>query len=678
MVETTEFEEENNSNTISLPRSEQPEIVDKFYKVSVTEPVTELNNDLCKYYIARHIDTNEEFYAIAFEKHNSSTIAWLGSLKNIHAYPIVTPITYGVTRITSLKEEYLVVIIKKYDFRHNLMQRIVSRGPMSYEEITEQIIAPIAHLLQFCEKSNLEIGNFSPNNIIFTSDNRILCREFFTSPPHYFQDSYLLAPEIANAIPYGRVTGKIQADIYALGIIIIFALTGSQPWTKYPEQQYDLIRLESGSFTTFASKIRIEPDFKNLIKGILFDNPSERWKVRNILDWINGKATKAVSTDNFDAISPIVFNDANFQNCRALAYSMHSNWDNALLFMKEERLTKWVQRSLIKTKLTEAINEIFSEQASFKYSYNQDRDENLYKLLVAFDPYAPMRLKNFIATVLSIPNIICASLINRRNDHLEAILKILNKKFWSIGSDKSQFYAEFSEFFINLENTLRFYNPTVSGFTIERMLYSLNPNLPCLSHNLGGHYVTTIPELLTVLNNITVNNPQAQIVDKHITGFIACKLNLKRELKIPSLKNYPQIALHPAILALSNIFLAHQQAGSINVNNIGTVLADRLVELFNQYIHNTRLKNLLKKDLINAGAVGDFGQLINIISDSKLIESDASGFKMACKEVTLINNKITALSNRTNVTELGVFFGQRFTVLFSYMMIVLVCVILTF
>jgi serine/threonine protein kinase len=359
MEEAIELEG-NNTNAISLPRSEQPDHIDKFYKISLSEPVTELNNELCKYYIARHIDTSEEFYAIIFEKYNIYGIRWLSSLKNMSLYSVNVPIAYGITKISVTNEYSLVVIVKKYDHSNNLMRRIASYGVMTNSEIEEQIIIPITSLIQFCEKNNIEIGNISPSNVIFTSESKIMCREFFTSPPHFFQENYLLAPEIAGCLPYGRVTGDISADIYALGVVVLYALTGNQNWAKYSEQQYDLARLESGSFNILAGKTKISPDFKNLLKGILFDTPNERWRIRNILDWVNGKVTKIVSSDNLDAVSPIVFNEMNFQTCRALAYSMHISWDQATQFMKEERLTKWIQRSLIKTKLTESINEIFS------------------------------------------------------------------------------------------------------------------------------------------------------------------------------------------------------------------------------------------------------------------------------------------------------------------------------
>ncbi|MCC2646072.1 MAG: hypothetical protein K0R02_137 [Rickettsiaceae bacterium] len=678
MDEAIELVEENNASGITLPRSDQPDIIEKYYKINTSEPVTELNTDLCKYFIARHIDTAEEFYAIVFEKSNIYGIEYLNMLKNIGSYPIIVPQAYGITKISALKEYFLVIIVKKYDYSNNLVRRIAQEGPMSYDEINSQLIVPIVNLFQFCEKSNIELGNISPNNIIFTQDGKMICREFFIAPPHYHQESFILAPEIAGCLPYGRITKKVKADIYALGVIIIFAYTGNQNWTKYSDQQYDLMRLETGSFNVLAGKGKIIPDLKNLLKGLLYDNPSERWTVRNIVDWLNGKAIKIVSNDNLDAVSPIVFNEMNFQTCRALAYCLHINWDQAIQFMREERLTKWIQRSLVKTKITESINELFSEQAGYKFSYNQDRDETVFKLLTAFDKHAPMRLKNFAASILSIPTVVYSSLLARRTDYLDAIMKILNKRFWAITTEKNTEYAEFTEYFLNLENSLKFYNPSVVGFTIERLIYSFNPNLPCLSSNLGGRYVTDIADLLYVLNEIVATNTQAQLIDRHIIGFIASKLNLKRELKISSLKDYPQIMSNPSISALSYIFLASQQASSINVTNISSLLSTRLIELFNENLHNIKLKNMLKKDLSDAGSAGNLSQLINIISDSKIIESDFNGYRNACKEVSILNDKITALANKKKVGELGAFFGQRITVVFSYLLITLVSLILVF
>lgn len=672
--EEDSWDEENVDSGIA--RSSQDNIVDGHYKIDTSKTITELSNDFCKYYLANDIEKGDEYFAIVFEHVFDYNFDILESLKFNELRNIIKPIAYSITKLTPMNSEHIVVIIPKYDFTQTLTSYIQQNGSISSSEIVEKLIIPFVSILEFFDKYNYPIGNICPNNII-VYDNQFFLKEPFIYPAHSCQKSEFLPSEIFDCIPWGRFSPSIKADCYALGVSVYFAVSGQTSWNKYSNDDYKLLRLEQTTYSILFGKLKLMNDLKSLLKGILNDRPSDRWDVKHIQDWISGKASKAVR-ESQDAIAPVGFGEHSVYNCASLAHLMHHNWETALSFIKQDRLLKWLQRSVSKSKVNDVLHEIVEDVKMKVNVFNHDINNTLFMVISALNPDLTIRYRNFCCTVESIPKILLYSSFFQKKDILEKTLAIIGKKFWESWYEISLDPEKLRQQILPVESGFKMYNPSIMIFAAERLVYALNPKVPCLSTNLGGCYIRSIKELLAAQNKLIESNENVPLIDRHIVAYIANYTELKQDIKVKSLNPYPKIASNIAMNALSIILIAKQHAPNIKIPNITRVLSQRIVELVKANFHSVTNKKNMIANIDKAGQEGDINGMYNAITNIGTIQNDYQGYNKAVTEVNKIKRKIASLQNEQKVNDIGFFFGERIVVLLSYGLFSIVIFVLLF
>jgi hypothetical protein len=203
----------------------------------------------------------------------------------------------------------------------------------------------------------------------------------------------------------------------------------------------------------------------------------------------------------------------------------------------------------------------------------------------------------------------------------------------------------------------------------ERLIYSLNPYLPCLSSILDGKYVTDIKELLLALDSHAQKKPNNFTVDRHISAFIAAKLDLKDNIKPVILSNFPKFAEHLTVKSLSIINLLYQHEPDIKITYICKAIGLELVKLFDQFLHNTEFKKTILAKIQSVAQDGDISQIIAIFSNQQLFIDDYNGYYEACKKAKSLEEEIMTLSTKTNsFNDAAILLGQKTTVLASYIL----------
>jgi hypothetical protein len=182
-------------------------------------------------------------------------------------------------------------------------------------------------------------------------------------------------------------------------------------------------------------------------------------------------------------------------------------------------------------------------------------DQKLTKLLSIIDPDGSLRYETIAVSAESIPETLQYLQNSKRQNLFEEVIKIIKDKNWQnyTGIYSPGFLEETkgNEFHYLVERN----NNKLSHKNNERLIYSLNPYLPCLSSMLNGKYVNNIKELLLALDSYAQKQPNNFIIDRHVSAFIAAKLDLKDNIKPLILLNFPKFTEHHAIKSLSTINL---------------------------------------------------------------------------------------------------------------------------
>lgn len=660
-------------DSFNVPRCTENDVVNDF-RIDITQSVLDLSNEFAKYYIAQSMEPDENgehrrAYAIVFERSFCPNYNMIRYLAYNGTNAFIRPISYALAKLSNDNMIRFVVLVPYYDYKSTLHEFIKKHGPSNAKLIHAKFTNFFVDIIKFCDAYTLCCGNINPHNIIIDGDN-VFLREPFVSLPHYFQETAYLGTELLDALPYARQTYGPSADMYAIGIVCIELNIGTQPWLVHKEKLKDA-RLRMGSLQATLSSARVYDDIKTLVKGCVQDNVLERWKLRNLQDWANGKTARSlIMTDNLDGFAPISFSGQNFNNFLSLASSMFANWESATHFIHEERLFKWVQRSVGKNKVAEAVYDVLSQESGVS---STDKDDKLFKVIAALDIFGPIRTPEISVSLFALPQAILFTTMTQQRAVLDGIMKVLLKRIWTQIEGYGKQLEQDIDYFNMLNDVAAGYNSQMMGFGIERVIYMTNPTMPCLSPLVYNEYFVELPELMSFLNNLAGVSPEKFVLDKHIISFITCKAGITRDMYTNKVKDFMNMSENTALLyGLAAIVLACSKVPGINLSNISKLFAQRVALSLNTMLHNSALKKSVLEKIGDYAGNSNLPEILNLISNPKMYYNDNNGYSKACAEVADLNKKISALTYTDRTVRFGQMLGQRIVVLMSYLLFLIV------
>ena len=681
MRENTEkYNQHATSNEIKLARSFQTDVLDNIYKVHTAELIQELNTEFCKYFHATNIEDGSEYFALVFEKRFVAQVDVLDKLKMNSFKRLNKLIAYSIVKLSHTKTSHLVAIVEKYNVHNNLGRYVEKNGPLSLEQVYKKFVPQITELLSQCEQYNINCGNINPYNILINEEDNFTLREFISSYSGFNQIQAYIAPEIAECTEAGRQIIGTSADIYALAMCVFYCITGKQPWLDYGSvHNYNEERFNQSTFKLLTSKRKVTENFKAFFKGALQDNPILRWKVRNIFEWLVGNAPKISFFENSSENSNfLAFKSGNYSSLKSIAYAMFNNWDDALIFLQDDKLSKWVKRQPLAGDVAESLQNLFgSERGLVRGPFllkSNDRSSKLARLLILIDSTGPIRISGLSLSAVALPKVLHYLLVKNKRAQAELVIRILQEKLWKVSHNRPSACQVTEEKLF--EETISIYLINSPIFGIERVMYSLNNYAPCLSATVINDHVTNLPDLLSCLDKNASESPDKFSLDRHITAFIAAKLNIITDHEVKTLANFPKFSEHPLIYGLSVLYLAQKAVPEIKIPNLCNILTTKIIELFEEYLHNVNFKKQIASSLSNAAKEGNLTSIVTILSDQKPFIDDYNGYYKACKDAQVLKRQIENLSLEDKVFENALILGQKLTVLMSYVLCLIVTVIL--
>jgi hypothetical protein len=339
--------------------------------------------------------------------------------------------------------------------------------------------------------------------------------------------------------------------------------------------------------------------------------------------------------------------------------------------MQEERLMKWVQRSVGKNKIIEAVDELLSNDSNSNVG-GIDREEKLFRMIAALDVQGPVRVNGFASTIFSFPQVLVYGMLRQKKGLAENVLKIIVKRLWTCVDQYTHILEQNSEYTELLDASSASYHSQMLGFGMERVMYTLNPMMPCLSSIVMDEYVTNIQDLLKILDRLALQHPEKVIFDRHIISFIINKIDIKRDMYASGIRDIPKLRESATLYGLFALVAAHQKFPSISVSNLSKLIGKRIVESIESSLHNVKLKKSIIERVVEASDQGHLAEMLSLVSNSRMYHNDTVGYNNACNEINMTNKQIAILAHNNKVSKFGTLFGQRITVLMSYMLFVII------
>lgn len=534
------------------------------------------------------------------------------------------------------------------------------------DQIIEQFLPTIVGILKDFNEKGFVHGGIRVNNLFSGGSSGLksfILGESLTTPASYLQPSLYEPIERSMADPIARGMGHFVDDVYSLGVLLTIMLRTNDPLRGLDERQILEQKIEKGSYAALTGKDRFTGPILELLRGILHDNKSQRWTIDEVLEWLDGQRLSPKQNLKRKKASRVFhLGGSSYTRPELLAHDLVENEEGLIQSVDDEKLELWIRRSLEDKEANERY-ELALASASDAGTGNSYPSRLASRVSIALDPPAPIRYKGLSFLPDGFGTALAKAFADKSD--LNIFAEILDQglvMFWlNAQSDKTIDYGSIATRFESCRSILRNKN---AGFGLERCLYFLNNEAPCLSPKLESFYVKTPEEMVFAFESLCKDGKVPELMlDRHSVAFLSVKDSRILDsylIELNAEEKYKNILGN--IWAVSNIQKRYKMPPLPN-------LADHFVKILGPVLerfHDRHLRERMKKEFDKLKKSGDLSLVKAVLENPDIIETDTKMFFQAMTRYRNLEREKLKLERKLDTKgSIGKNVGRTFAAILS-------------
>lgn len=630
------------------PSGERKDELQQRFTLFPNERIPEFDHAYAKAYRASDaFNPTRQIYAMISENglpyRQNATQAMLG----VSSPYITVPQGAGTVACSHLNESRHVVFMEQ-PAGIRLSELMKTQPRLHEHKIIDHVLQPAIRAMLAMRERKVSHGNFHPGSIFIGTDQSVI-GECFTMPPST-QMHYLYHPlERLMCNPLGHGEPSEQTDAYALGMLAYELLYGLDQFRALEKEDYIKLSINLSTYQLFANNRDFSDAFQDFFRGTLNDNPSERWGLDQLQQWLSGKRFNMIApSPPKEAVRPYAFGGENFFSRRLLAHVFHGHWREAVKEVRGTKLERWCETSLHRPEMAERIERAL--RIAGEASTERHISDMMSRIIAILDPVGPIRSMSLALRPDAIGPMLAYQLPQEDQTELNQLLGMVESdisSYWAELSDANR-GGEMGQTLWKLQRMRPFMKFKTPGFGIERVLYDLNPSLPCQSDMLKQYHITTAAEALRTLDALAKHMaPNTSFLDRHLAAFIASKIDMGKEIRLNDLASIPTLMSNQELVVLKILAKAQQKGDKkekLELVGLCTWAAMRIEKMID-HIHNRMFRRRLKQQLRRLAATGDLNEVLTAIINREVAVRDYDGFAKAIALHEMNHKKIEKLEN---------------------------------
>ncbi len=528
-----------------------------------------------------------------------------------------------------------------------MMGSLRARIPaMTTEFLVQSMLGPLSQTLALIARRGQSHSAISPSNMFRVGDagEIVMLGDCVTSQPAWSEPALMLPIEVGMTPRESRGSGIFSDDIYALGASMLFLALGWCPVIDLSDEDVIEAKARHGSFMALLNGERPPVGLREPLRGMLSDDPNERWTLEDIEQWIGGAMRRSVQPSReHRSDRPFEFEGTEYRHCRTLANGFGTNPEAAAKAVRSKEFESWLVRGVSDPTLVERIGEILM----YSGSQNGESGEHamISKICVTLDPLGPLRYKGMVFEPRGLGSTLSNAMEIEDQNRVQIIHDCIARGLPSeclklralitsveSGNDGKEFRR--------LQQLLKHTGP---GYGIERALYELNSFIPCRSEILKRDYVYSLSDLLPALEKIVRDKGELPVLaDRHIAAFIAARLKGPIESVLTSIEDGRGGSLTSKLGMVRLLGAVQDDYGPEALPNLTGWLSDELSPRIDQF-ESKSIRDALRRKLDSVVAKGRLSTLHDHLNSKKLIKQDKTAKKQAAREFAEAALKIEQL-----------------------------------
>lgn len=605
----------------------QEAILKKQYRIELDQPAETYSHAYADAFEATHVTTGEQgFIAVIPKDRFPLRFNDLNTLSNSEVIGLLPPIAHGPVRWPNQNGLRYVILYPKTSLT-SFTRTFTKDEKIPEEDLLRKILPSLCETIQELSDKGVYHGNINPDTIFFNPTNPVqtMLGDFCSSLPGLLQSALFESTERAMTDPEGRGVGDAQDDIYALGVSTALMLHGKNPFTTWTRDEILDERLGTSSYAMLTKGVRINPGVAEFLRGTLEDSPKQRWTIDQLTSWASGsRATSRSKATVRKAARALVFNGKKFFTPRPLAAELHKNPTELVEMIEKGELSKWIERSLSNSELASRIDAVMAriggreESAGFMQKLCTE-------VAMILDPTAPIRHLGKAVMPMGIGGALHFALAT--NQDPKPYINIIKYKYaWAWLGNEANVTLGTPDVLHKFDSCSKIIQRKGLTQGVERVLYTLIDNAPCLSPNFANSYAIT-PRHIAHSINLIDERDTIDLVDKHIANFILNYENKDQSGVIKYISDSDEIMRNLAILTLYHGIVSRHAQGT-TLKNLTKRLAPMTKKVAQRFKNKNKMDDVIKK-IDTAADHGDINELMDLVDNPKTLRDDDISFARA-------------------------------------------------
>ncbi|WP_323794622.1 hypothetical protein [Nisaea sp.] len=604
------------------------------FEIDPAQPLPDLDSPSGKAYACTE-GNGTEFFALVCDPKVPLRIETINGLKGFPKHNLMRVTDHGVVNWTISGRRMPVLILDRPRGARLFPDPAQAIEPFTDEQLARGFLTPLVATMREMSQRGVTHRNIRPDNLFYSDPARrsVMVGECVSGPPGLYQPDSCESLECVMADRTARGEGGVLDDLFSVGVTLLSLLTGRMMPEPTDPQRMIFDRINFGSYACLVGNTRLQMNMVEVLRGLLTDEPRERWTIRDLELWLGGRrlTPKQVKLPT-KAGRPLTVGGGTYENVRAVAHAIGRNWNTAAELIRGQDFDNWLRRSLGDEAVVETVNKVTGGATGIQSAPKEEDARLVTRVAIGLDPSAPIRHKGFSCHIDGVGPTLA---LNFNDDATRQMIAgfIGSRSVGPWMSVQTRSKQDLLELFSKFDKLPTFLNSTGPGYGIERVLYELNEDIHCMSSMIEHLYVTDPEEVIPSLEAVAQGQNRPPIpMDRHLAAFLGARSSDIDDRLLRPLGNATD--KRPAIDALNVMrLLARIQALSRNGPMPG--LCKWFTELMKPAVngfHNLKARAAVETSMMKASESGQLGEILKIFDDQRAQQRDQQGFARAQQE----------------------------------------------
>jgi hypothetical protein len=585
---------------------------------------------------------NSDLFVIQAPMKPTPNMIFMRYLESLNMPNMMCPVDFEIAPNPLRANEFNYYFL----FQDHNYKRFELNRSWNDSEIIHNFWKPAVEILKKFEKEGLSYRAIRLNNLFIRKDGVIVFGENISTPPGMLSPCVFEPIDQWYCIPHGREF-NVSHDIYALGILTLHLMMGFEPWNDIADESIVQSKLHHGTYPGLmyhlGKKLSIQSSnqmFIEIIHRMLDDDNERRISLIDLDEWLNGKgsippmntAKKELKRQNF---RPLVLGgkQSDIVDFQTLNHFVRQNPKDAIVHIHKKDFQNWIELNSRDQDLSMQIKKIGAGQTGRRRELDHDL---LFQFLKLIDPKGSILWEGQSFNANAMGSWILMQ--NNINDIKESLFEFF------ISNTVGGYMRTKDEKYMRLYFACNEFVKSTPDIALERLLYFLNPFLPCQSDYVKSKHIQNNTDLIKEIEGF-LNKPDFTL-DKDMLAFMIhrCRIPI-RDYVINTL-----IHQNPAKRALSILYVIKAVVEGENIP-ITPQLFNFLCRISKSILDT--YKNLKSVEKLNAAMEiikqkKDINGLITLVNNENAIKIDQHMYNIAQSNY----KRLTAMGEYLKITYL--------------------------